>query len=192
MSQSVLQRIAAGDPSAVDECIDRYRSLIWSLARRSIKNHADLEDAVQEILIEIWRNAERFDPALASEATFITMIARRRLIDRQRRQARLPAWESLVEELTGGPGHEARAVESGEESQKALHAMQFLRPEERLVLEMALLEGRTQQQIATSTNMPLGTVKTHSRRGLKRLRELLNVDVDTAIPAQLERNSPHR
>ena len=56
--------------------------LVWSLARKFLRSHADAEDAVQEIFVDVWRSAARFDPAIASETTFVAMIARRRLIDR--------------------------------------------------------------------------------------------------------------
>lgn len=188
MSRSVLQRIASGDPSAVDECVEKYRRLIWSLVRSQVKNIADAEDAVQEILIAIWRNAARFDPAVASEATFITMIARRRLIDRHRRQSRATAVEPLVEEPASGVLSETRGIESAEQTQQALQAMQLLRPEERLVLELTLLEGRTQQEIAAATNMPLGTVKTHARRGLMRLRAILKSEQEISAPGKMHAN----
>ena len=76
----ILERIAAGDPAAVDDCLRSYGGLVWSLARRFSPNHAEAEDAVQEIFIDVWRSAARFDRQRASENTYITMIARRRLI----------------------------------------------------------------------------------------------------------------
>lgn len=178
MSQTVLQRIAAGDPKAVDECIDRYGGLVWSLARRHLRQHADAEDAVQEIFVELWRSASRFDPAIASEATFITMVSRRRLIDRQRRQSRAPASEPIVEEPVAEPrrGDPLADPDLGDEVDRARRAMGQLRPEERQVLELALVEGLTQREIAEAAKMPLGTVKTHARRGLIRLRALLGAD----------------
>jgi RNA polymerase sigma factor (sigma-70 family) len=176
--QTILERIAAGDPAAVDECIDRYGALVWSLARRHLRQHADAEDAVQEIFIEIWRNAVRFDSGIASEATFITMISRRRLIDRQRKQSRTIATQSIVEEpATSSCPHQER-VELEEDAERARLFMGRLRTEERRVLELALLEGLTQSQIAEAASMPLGTVKTHARRGLIRLREMLEADLD--------------
>jgi RNA polymerase sigma factor (sigma-70 family) len=119
VAQTVLERIAAGDPAAVDECIDRYGALVWSLARRHLRQHADADDAVQEIFIEIWRSAARFDPVIASEATFITMISRRRLIDRQRKQSRTITTQSMVEEPAAcSQTHEDR-VDMEEESERA-------------------------------------------------------------------------
>jgi RNA polymerase sigma-70 factor (ECF subfamily) len=76
-----LERMAAGDPLAVEGCLEKYRGLVWSMARRFAGNHADAEDVVQEIFIELWRHAGRFDAAVAAESTFVTTIARRRLIE---------------------------------------------------------------------------------------------------------------
>jgi RNA polymerase sigma factor (sigma-70 family) len=183
--QTVLQRIAAGDPVAVDECIDRYGALVWSLARRHLRQHADAEDAVQEIFIEIWRNAPRFDPGIASEATFITMISRRRLIDRQRKQSRAVATQSMVEEPAACSRTHEDGVDLKEDAARARLFMGSLRGEERRVLELALLEGLTQSQIAEAASMPLGTVKTHARRGLMRLREMLEADFDASVPGAM-------
>ena len=95
MADCVLPRIAAGDPAAVADCIARYGGLVWSLARRFLGNMTDAEDAVQDVFIELWKNAARYDPGLASEPTYITMIARRRLIDRKRRTGRVPPAQPL-------------------------------------------------------------------------------------------------
>ena len=86
MAETILQRIAAGDAAAVDDCLRQYGGLVWSLARRFSHDHAESEDAVQEVFLDVWKSAARFDEAMGSEATFITMIARRRLIDRRRKR----------------------------------------------------------------------------------------------------------
>ena len=93
-----LERIAAGDPLAVDGCLEKYRGLVWSIARRFAGNHADAEDAVQEVFVELWRHAGRFDPAVAAESTFVATVARRRLIDRHRRRGRQPEAVPFVAE----------------------------------------------------------------------------------------------
>ncbi len=176
VSETTLERIAAGDSPAVDECLRRYGGLVWSLARKFCPNYADAEDAVQEVFIEVWRHAGRFDPAVASEATYITMIARRRLIDRFRRRGRELDAASLPEEtIDPASAHEARA-EIEEEAALAREYLGRLRPEEREVLEFSITHGLSQSQIAEATDLPLGTVKTHARRGLIRLRELLGAD----------------
>ena len=96
---TILQRVARADAAAVDECLNAYGGLVWSLARRLCRKHEDAEDAVQEIFVEIWRKAEKFDPDVASESTYITMIARRRLIDRFRRRSREPNTALINEEM---------------------------------------------------------------------------------------------
>jgi RNA polymerase sigma-70 factor (ECF subfamily) len=135
--------------------------------------HEDAEDAVQDIFIDIWRNANRFNPEVASEATYITMIARRRLIDRYRRRSRdLDTAPLAEEEVTAVADHEKR-IEVSEEAACPQQYMRQLRPQERRVLELSINDGMSQSQVAGALNLPLGTVKTHARRGLMRLRELL-------------------
>jgi RNA polymerase sigma factor (sigma-70 family) len=170
---ALLERIASGDPSAVEGCMAKYRGLVWSLARRFARNHADAEDAVQEVFIELWRHAGRFDPTVAAESTFVSTIARRRLIDRQRRYARQPDAHSLAIEPVVASRSEAERLETAEEGRRARELLTQLRPEQRHVLELSFDEGMSQQEIAETTRLPLGTVKTHARRGLIRLRQLL-------------------
>ena len=181
VSLTLLQRVAEGDAAAVDECLGRYGGLVWSLARRLCPRHEDAEDAVQEIFVEIWRHAGKFDPTIASEATYVTMIARRRLIDRYRRRSRDLDTAPLKEELVASDAEHERWTEISDEASRARAQMQQLRPEERRVLELSINQGLSQSQIAEATNLPLGTVKTHARRGLIRLRELLGVDAAGAV-----------
>jgi len=168
-----LEQIAAGDGAAVVDCLDRYGGLVRSLARRYLPESTEAEDAVQEIFIDVWRNAGRYRPELASEATFVATIARRRLIDRYRRRRRRPLLASLDEiEPVADEDVHASAVRSLE-VEAALRAIGTLRPEHGRVLRLALLDQRTHAEIAALTGSPLGTVKTTIRRGLARLRRAL-------------------
>ncbi len=173
MEPSLLERVAAGDPAAVDSCLERYRGLVWSLARRFVNNHADAEDAVQEIFIDLWRHAGRFDAALSPESAFITTVARRRLIDRNRRRARRQETVPFAAEPAGSERSAAESLATHEEAGHARGLLEQLRPEQRQVLELTFDGGMSQQEIAAATKLPLGTVKTHARRGLMRLRQLL-------------------
>ena len=94
-SSLLLARIARGDERAVRECVQQYGALVWSMARRWSAHASDAEDAVQEIFIDLWRTASRYDSARATEAGWVAMIARRRLIDRTRRLQRSPILESF-------------------------------------------------------------------------------------------------
>ena len=169
---SLLQRVGAGDTGAMLACMERFRGLIWSLVRRSCSNAADAEDVVQEIFISVWRSAHRFDPTIASESTFVSVIARRRLIDRTRQRMRRPAPGSIIQdvELDRNELPRCQIKEAGAIAQVALKK---LRPEQQQVLHLSIECGCSHEQIATSTGLPLGTVKTHARRGLQKLRDAL-------------------
>jgi len=170
---TLLARVAAGDAVAIREVLATYGGLVWSIARRF--EVADAEDAVQEIFLDLWKSAGRFDPAIASEAAFIAMIARRRLIDRRRTRRRRPTTEnlgevpSIADEGTTGPDVCA-------EANQAARALAQLRPEQRQVLVLSS-QGLSHGEISARTGMPLGTVKAHARRGLLSIRAaLLGVD----------------
>lgn len=171
LSANLLHRAHRGDEIAVRACLAQYGGLVWSLARRLSPSASDAEDAVQEIFFDVWRSAGRFDPSVTSEATFIAMIARRRLIDRKRRSDRRPSTEPLVDSEVG-PGQAPRG-ELCAEASMAAKALSKLRPEQRQVLALSIGQGLTYEEIAESTGMPLGTVKAHARRGLIQVRQEL-------------------
>ena len=178
MNSSLLQRIASGDSAAVRECIEQYGALVWSLARRLSRSPSDAEDATQEIFLDIWRSAGRFDATQGSDKVFIAMIARRRLIDRLRKSTAEPPMdpvETLESVAWSDPG---TAPEICVEAEQASRALAELRPEQRQVLEMGLLRGMSQSEIADRLGLPLGTVKSFMRRGLIKVREYMNIDAE--------------
>jgi RNA polymerase sigma factor (sigma-70 family) len=169
---SRLDRIANGDESAVREIIDEYGGLIWRLARRYLGGVPDeIDDAVQEVFVEIWLAAKRFDPAKGTEAAFVATLAHRRLIDHQRKA------------LTRNRAHQTSAAETKQDQpvpilRSAVHqqvalevAERFdeLPEQERLALWLAVYRGMTHRQISEVTETPIGTVKTRLRNGLIRL-----------------------
>jgi RNA polymerase sigma-70 factor (ECF subfamily) len=173
VSLTTLERVAAGQAGAIEECLQKYSGLIWSLARKLCPNITDAEDAVQEIFVEVWKHADRFDATRASETTYIATIARRRLIDRYRRRSRQIETAAIDAPVEGPARPPEEHAEVREEAARARHYMTQLRPAQQQVLEMSMVDGLSQTEIADLTKMPLGTVKTHARRGLLRLRELL-------------------
>jgi RNA polymerase sigma-70 factor (ECF subfamily) len=175
MAESLMSRIARGDEAAVAEVMAQYGPLVRAIARRLTRNPADAEDAVQEIFTDVWRSAHRFDPAAGSEKVFVTTIARRRLIDRMRRLANRVQTESseVLDQL--GFHTPDTAGEIRVEAERAARAVATLRPEQRRVIELGLLQGLSHSDIAGVTGMPLGTVKTFMRRGLMAVREKLGL-----------------
>ena len=158
------------------DCIDEYGPLVWSLARRLTRSPADAEDATQEIFLDIWRSAGRFDAAQGSDKVFIAMIARRRLIDRLRKTTSEPPMDPVDVLDTVAWSDPGTASETSYEAEKAALALKELRPEQREVLELGLLHGLSQSEIAARLGMPLGTVKSFMRRGLIRVREFMKID----------------
>ncbi|CAM2010457.1 RNA polymerase sigma factor [Acanthopleuribacter pedis] len=165
----LLPRVAQGDQGAVKKCIDTYGGLIWSVAKRLCPAQ-EAEDAVQEIFIDLWKNAGRFDAEKSSEKTFVVMIARRRLIDRLRQQKRRPEQVQLAE--TAEPAY-AAGLEASADATRAHEAMNDMGREQRKVLYLSLHLGMSHGEIAETTGVALGTVKSHIRRGLATIREKL-------------------
>jgi RNA polymerase sigma-70 factor (ECF subfamily) len=171
VSRSLLQQVATGDEAAIRAVITTYRGLIWSIARRF--EPSDVEDAVQDVFLDIWKHAHRFDPAISTEATFVAMIARRRVIDRRRRQSRR---DRTAAEIATIMVEAPPSPEVGAEAAMVARGMSQLSPDQRAVLTLAVREGLTHTEIATRLAMPLGTVKAHARRGLIAMRDAANVN----------------
>lgn len=171
----------------MEECVERFGGLVWSLCRRFCADHDEAEDAAQDVYIEIWKKAGRYDASLASELTFVAMIARRRLIDRGRRRSRAIPTDGL-EQGAAVPSDDRsqEMVDIGDEVDRAQRALSELRPDEQKVLRLSIYEGLSHDQISKATSIPLGTVKTHLRRGLIRVRELLAVDGTTAAAQEVQ------
>ena len=174
-AKTILQRVADGDQAAVGEFIESYGDLVWSLARRYLGNQADAEDAVQEVFIEIWSSAGRYDPGVASEVTFISTITRRRLIDRLRQYQRRPATEPIDEQLGSNQPSIPTPLDEDAEIAKVERVLEEMDPQHRQILSMSLYEGYSHSEIASQLDMPLGTVKTRVRRGLIHVREQLRI-----------------
>ena len=176
---TILERIAAGDQTAVRQCMDQFSGLVWSLARRYSESTADAEDASQEIFLEIWKSASRFDRSMGSEAVFIGTIARRRLIDRLRSRKRRPETEEFIEEnYTDLESQSPVPTAMASEVDAAKAALAQLAPDQRQVILLGVVEGMTHSEIATHTGRPLGTVKTQMRRGMQKIRRLLEEGED--------------
>jgi RNA polymerase sigma factor (sigma-70 family) len=175
--QDLLPRIAKGDAAAVPACIAAYGGLVHSLARRFFANAHDADDAVQEIFVEIWKAAPRFDAAIAKEITFVAMVARRKLIAMTRKK-KPGTVETLPETLLSKEADAAEFAQLQDDAHQAKQALSQLPAEHQQVLRLAVFDGLSYPQISEKLNMPLGTVKSHARRGLDRLRSRLGLAGD--------------
>ncbi|MEO1006954.1 MAG: sigma-70 family RNA polymerase sigma factor [Planctomycetota bacterium] len=170
---TMLERIAAGDAEAVRPVLDAYGGLVWSIVRSSLSSPAqaaDAEEVVQDVFASVWRDAHRFDPARGSEKAFIATITRRRVIDRLRLAAPPTATAAPLDaaELAA-----AGATSLDEQVREVARCFDALPQSQRGVLRLFIVEGRTHEQISAATGVPLGTVKSHIRRGLAQVREML-------------------
>lgn len=159
----------------MDECVREYGGLVWRLARKHL-DHApgDVEDAVQDVFLELWLSAGRFDPDKGREGSFVATVAHRRLIDRQReittrrkhhkRAAALERAPELREEIRGA---------STEDRARLAVAFNGLPEVERDALWMSVYRGLSHREIGLATELPIGTVKSRLRRAMLRLTEIL-------------------
>lgn len=174
LSESLLKNVANGEYGAVEAVIERYGALVWSIARRMAPNPHDAEDAVQEVFADVWSNADRYDPDVAAESTFIGMIARRRLIDRRRKKGREPVSEALPDsDLVGTSDANLDSVDRDDDVELVRERIAKLKPEQQKMLELSIYHGWSHQEISDQLSVPLGTVKSHIRRGLIQVRDAI-------------------
>jgi RNA polymerase sigma-70 factor, ECF subfamily len=171
----LISRIRSREPSAFDLFYDRYAQIIFNLCIRILRDEVEAEDVMQEVFIQIWKEAERFDAARASVKTWIFTIARSRSLDRYR--SRKTAQQRLQENASEELNH----ISSKEDLQNrrvlqnyVAHAVDQLSREQRIVLELSYYRGLTQEEIAELLGEPLGTIKSRIRSALIRLRSLFS------------------
>ncbi len=172
-AEPVLLAVARGDRAGVSRCIEQYAPMIWSMARRMSMSPADAEDAVQEIFLDLWRHAKRFDPTVGSEKVFVSVLARRRLIDRTRHMQRQLAVERPLEADHLSQLAASSPAEQDVEIAEAKRILAQLPIPHQEAIFLSLVEGLSHGEIAIRLGWPLGTVKTVIRRGILRLKDLM-------------------
>jgi RNA polymerase sigma factor (sigma-70 family) len=165
---ALLPRVALGEEAAFEECVRRYGNFVYSIARRYSKDERDAEDASQEIFMALWRNAGSFDASRGTEPTFVALIARRRLIDRQRTPGTRP-----LPVVDPAPELSTSAVESYVDARAAAVALAGCKDEQRRVIVLSALYGLTYEEISEQLALPLGTVKSLYYRGIDRVKRAL-------------------
>ncbi|HEX8286123.1 MAG TPA: sigma-70 family RNA polymerase sigma factor [Pyrinomonadaceae bacterium] len=173
----LLRAVARGDESAFARVYDRYSPILLGLLLRILRSRAEAEDVLQEVFLQVWQQARSFDESRGRAFTWLVTLARSRAIDRLRAvDSRERAAQRSAED--GLPTTQARVLADeeaiqGERAAAVRTALGELPEEQRQVLVLAYLEGMSQSEIAAAKNQPLGTVKTRTRAGLKKLSESL-------------------
>jgi RNA polymerase sigma-70 factor (ECF subfamily) len=173
----LLSRVAGGDQQAFAELYDVLVPRVLGLVRRVLVDHAQSEEVTQEIFLEVWQTAPRFDPTKGSASTWIMTMAHRRAIDRIRasqagrdRDVRIG-----IRDLATPYDNVAETVETTIEHERVQAAMTQLTELQRQAVTLAYYGGLSQSEVAETLSVPLGTVKTRLRDGLIRLRGELGV-----------------
>lgn len=163
---------ARGEDGALREVYDRHGGLVHRIALRLLGDPGDAEDVTQATFVSAWRGRDTFDPVHGSLPGWLAGIARRRAIDVLRAQARTRRDREVLAALrdTGDPLDLARSVS---DTVVVADALAELPEAQRVVLELAFFDDLTHRQISTVTGLPLGTIKSHVRRGMARLRRRL-------------------
>jgi len=170
----ILSEVARGNERAMENCIAKYGSLVWSIAKRHVQDHSAVEDIVQETFTDLWKSAKHYDPAIASESTFIGLLSRRRAIDFSRKESRRPQLEPMpeAESLPYAVIESSTSLRCDSSDVRA--ALKELPEETQKIFSLHFDEGMTHPEIVEKTGLPLGTVKTRLRRGLINLRNRLS------------------
>jgi RNA polymerase sigma-70 factor (ECF subfamily) len=166
----LLQGVAAGDRSAFETLYRRYARAMLGLALRRLGDRSRAEEAVQETFAAIWRSAGSYRPERGAGAPWLYAVARHAIVDRFRARSEPPA--EVPETASEEPGPAERA-EASFEAFRVHGALEKLPETERTVLELAYWGGMSQSEVSEYLNVPLGTVKTRTRSGLRRLADLL-------------------
>jgi RNA polymerase sigma-70 factor, ECF subfamily len=190
----LIQRVARGDCEALGELFDLHSGLVGAIAERILRDHADAQDVVQTVFLQVWHQAGRYDSARGPASAWLSTIARTRALDclRMRKSRREESGELAPKSTPAAPIVERLTVR---------RALAGLPAGQQLPLKLAYYEGLTQTEIAQRVGAPLGTIKSRLRTGLIQLRARLRAapapggcppaSVVSVGAAQTERATPH-
>jgi RNA polymerase sigma factor (sigma-70 family) len=162
---------SAGDERALAEAYDRWSSLIYTLAVRSLGDSADAEDVTQKTFVAAWTGRRGFDPGRARLAGWIVGIAKHKIADTHAGRARTRD----LEQLAASVAPDERAETDLTDRILLADELARLEPEAQRIMRLAFYDDLTHTQIAERLEMPLGTVKSHIRRSLLRMKDRLEV-----------------
>ncbi len=170
----LLALVARGDQGAFCAVYDQSAAQVFGLVRRVIRDPAQSEEVTQEVMLEVWRSASRFDPHRGSAMAWLSTLAHRRAVDRIRSGQAAAEREARAAAATG-PGYDmvAEEVETRLDAQRVRRCLESLTDLQRESVTLAYYGGYTYREVASLLGVATGTVKTRMRDGLIRLRDCL-------------------
>lgn len=172
---TILERLSRGEAQAFDDFVAQYGRLVAFHVRRSLGWHAsDIDDATQDAMLAVWRAAPQFDRSRGAESTFVGTIVRRLMINRLRKarvRATICGSALISPELLHAQPDRAPALVDSEQAHRLHGALDRLQPQDRELVELAIIGGKTTAQIAEATGLAPNRVARNIRCALARLRK---------------------
>ena len=175
--QGLLERVAAGDRVAFGQLYDEMAPRVLGLVKRLLRDHSQSEEVTQEIFLEIWQTASRFDPNKGGASTWILTMTHRRAVDRVRasQSSRDRDVRVGIRDLDADYDHVAESVETTVEHERVVKAMARLTDLQREAITLSYYGGLSNSEVAEKLSVPIGTIKTRIRDGMIRLRDEMGV-----------------
>lgn len=172
----IMAEVAKGDHAAFRAVYDQAAPAVLGIVRRVLRDPAQSEEVMQEVLLEIWRTAARFDPSAGSASAWIMTVAHRRAVDRVRSEQR--AAERELRAVTASIAYDevSDAALASVEHQRVRRCLDGLTDLQRESVTLAYYGGYSYREVAQLLGVAVGTVKTRMRDGLIRLRDCLGVE----------------
>ena len=172
----LLARVARGDQDAYVAVYDRTSGQVLGMVLAVLRDPAQSEEVAQEVMLDVWRSASRFNPDLGTASAWMMTLAHRRAVDRVRSETKSSERERRVATSSIAYDEVAEAVEASLDRERVRRCLGSLTPLQRESVTLAYYGGYTYRQVADLLGLSTGTVKTRMRDGLIRLRDCLGVD----------------
>lgn len=177
-SQDLMLSVARGDRVAFNEVYERFQGLVRSAAMRVLGPGQDVDDVCQEVFISLWRDAKLYDPTRGSPSTWIGLLARRRAVDSLRskiqRKMKVGAFDETWQDIPDD--RMSDHCELAEAKARARDVISRLPDDQRAAVTLTVMSGLKGRQVAAIQRVPSATVKTRVRRGVMRMRCMLEQD----------------